>query len=262
MKITHFGTATTLLEVGGVRFLTDPVFDPNGTKHDFGFGFGSTKEYATAESEDAIGPVDAVLLSHDQHGDNLDARGRDVLARAPRVITTRSAVRRLRAGDGDKDRILGLAPFETIEVTSADGTSRVRVTGTPARHGPPLSLPFVGEVTGFVLEWDGQKRGCVYITGDTVFYKGVTEVASRFDVAVAVVHLGCASWGPLRFTMNASEAETFARTFPKATLVPVHYEGWTHFKEKRADVERVFADAKLDERLAWLDLGVARDLDC
>ena len=256
MRITHYGTATTLIEIGGVRLLTDPVFDPSGTKHDFGFGFGSTKEYATAKGEGALGRIDAVLLSHDQHGDNLDAGGRQLLAEAPLVITTRSAARRL----ADHPHVVGLAPWQTFAVENEGAT--VRVTGTPARHGPPLSLPFVGEVTGFVLEWDGQKRGCVYITGDTVFYRGVEDVASRYDVAVAVVHLGCASWGPLRFTMNAREAETFARTFPRATMVHVHYEGWSHFMEGRADVERVLADAHLEERAAWLEPGVARELAC
>lgn len=70
-----------------------------------------------------------------------------------------------------------------------------------------------------------------------MFYGGIRDVAAKFEVAIAIVHLGCASWGPLRFTMNAREGETFARTFPKATLLPVHYEGWTHFKEKRSDVK-------------------------
>ena len=130
MKITHYGTATLLIEVGGLRLLTDPVFDPKGTKHDFGFGFGSTKAYVTAKNEDAIGEIDAVLLSHDQHGDNLDARGREVLARAPRVVTTRAAARRL----GDAARVIGLAPFESTEIIKGD--AKVRITGTPARHGP------------------------------------------------------------------------------------------------------------------------------
>jgi L-ascorbate metabolism protein UlaG (beta-lactamase superfamily) len=196
-----------------------------------------------------------VLLSHDQHGDNLDVRGRELLAKAPKVITTRAAKGRLGKSD---ERIIGLAPFETSEIVRGD--TKVRVTGTPARHGPPLSLPLVGEVTGFVIEWEGQK-GCVYITGDTVFYGGIIGVAARFDVAIAIVHLGCASWGPFRFTMNAREAETFASTFPRATLVPVHYEGWSHFKEKRADVDRVFAAANLTSRLTWLEPGVPRILE-
>lgn len=256
LRITHFGTATVLIEIGEVRLLTDPVFDPAGTRHHFGPGFDSTHLEASARFEDAVGDVDAVLLSHDQHGDNLDARGREIMARAPRIVTTRAAARRL----AKSRRAVGLAPFETTEIVG-DAT-KVRVTGTPARHGPPLSLPFVGAVTGFVLEWEGQERGCLYVTGDTVFYRGLADVAARFDVAVAIVHLGCASWGPLRFTMNAREAETFARTFPRATLVPVHYDGWTHFKETRADVERVFAGAAQGARLTWLERGVARELAC
>jgi L-ascorbate metabolism protein UlaG (beta-lactamase superfamily) len=257
LRLTHFGTATLLIEVAGLRLLTDPVFDPAGTTYNFGPGFDSTKKDAPAGSQRDVGAIDAVLLSHDQHGDNLDTLGRELVASVPRVVTTRAAKRRLGGGE----RIVALAPFESTDVVGVNG-ARLRVTGTPARHGPPLSLPFVGEVTGFVLEWEGQERGCVYITGDTVFYGGVEDVAARFDVAVAVVHLGCASWGPLRFTMNAREAETFARTFPRAQLVPVHYEGWTHFKEKRADVDRVFAAAGLEHRLAWLEPGVARELDC
>jgi len=257
VKLTHLGTATLLIEIGGLRLLTDPVFDPSGTKHAMGWGFASTKEYATPKEEDALGPIDAILLSHDQHGDNLDTRGREVLAHAPRVITTRSAVRRLGEDGG---RVVGLAPFETTELVK--GETKLRITGTPCRHGPPLSLPFVGEVTGFLLEWEGQKRGPVYITGDTVFYGGITDVASRFDVGVAIMHLGCAAWGPLRFTMNAREATTFAAAFPRATLVPVHYDGWTHFKEGRADFERAFESANVSERVTWLDKGVARTIDC
>lgn len=261
MRLTHLGTATLLIEIGELRLLTDPVFDPAGTKHDFGFGFGSTKEYETAASAAEVTGVDAVLLSHDQHGDNLDARGREVMARAPRILTTPAAERRLRrAGSAGAGSIEGLAPFQSTELVK--GTTRLRITSTPARHGPPLSLPFVGAVTGFVLEWEGQTRGSVYITGDTVFYGGVEQVAERFDVGVAVVHVGCASWGPMRFTMNAREAATFARTFPRATLVPVHYDGWTHFKEKRVDVERELEGAGARERLVWLDPGVACDVAC
>jgi L-ascorbate metabolism protein UlaG (beta-lactamase superfamily) len=62
--------------------------------------------------------------------------------------------------------------------------------------------------------------------------------------------------------MNAREGVTFARKFPRATLVPVHYDGWSHFKETRADVERAFEAAGIRERTTWLEPGVARELDC
>jgi hypothetical protein len=36
-----------------------------------------------------------------------------------------------------------------------------------------------------------------------------------------------------------------------ATVIPLHFEGWEHFSESRADVERAFAAAGLSDRLQW-----------
>src|SRR5207253_10132744 len=121
--------------------------------------------------------------------------------------------------------------FASLPVDGPNEAS-VRVTATPARHGPPLSTPIVGDVIGFVLE---HRAGALYVTGDTVMYSGVRAVAERFPkVSVIVAHLGAASYGPLRFTMNAKEAVDLAGLFPDAKIVPVHYEGWSHFKQSRA----------------------------
>jgi len=259
MRLTYFGTATLLVELGGVRLLTDPVFDPAGTTHVFAPTFQSTKTYATAAAAGDLPDVDAVLLSHDQHGDNLDAAGRAVLSRAPRVVTTEAAAKRLARRSGARGELVGLAPF--AETTVTRGSSSVTVVAAPARHGPPLSLPLVGCVVGFVVRAAGRT---LYITGDTVLFRGVHEVAARFDVDVVVAHLGAAHYGPFRFTMNAAEAVALASLFPRARIVPVHYEGWTHFRETRADVDRAFssapAGASLAERLVWLEPGIAREL--
>ena len=49
LTITHIGVATMLLEIGSIRVLTDPVFDPAGGRYSFGWGTGSTK--LTAEQQ-------------------------------------------------------------------------------------------------------------------------------------------------------------------------------------------------------------------
>jgi L-ascorbate metabolism protein UlaG (beta-lactamase superfamily) len=250
ITITHLGTATTILEVDGVRLVTDPVFDPPGAKWSFGWGMTSTMTAAVAKPASDIGAVDAVLLSHDQHGDNLDHSGRVFLKEVKQVVTTNAAAKRLGA---DGVRVIGLAPFSSIAIKGAS-EARLRITATPARHGPPLSTPFVGDVIGFVLE--GDEGSAVYVTGDTVFYTGVEEVAKRFTVQYVIAHLGCAKYGPLRFTMNAEDAVKLARVFPSATIVPIHYDGWTHFKESRATVEGAFAQAALTDRVKWLERGV------
>jgi L-ascorbate metabolism protein UlaG (beta-lactamase superfamily) len=70
LSITHIGTSTMLLEIGALRLLTDPVFDPAGGRYCFGWGTGSTKLSGPTIAPDHVGPLDAVLLSHDHHEDN------------------------------------------------------------------------------------------------------------------------------------------------------------------------------------------------
>ena len=84
IRITHVGGPTALLEIGGWRILTDPTFDPPGRRYAFGWGTSSRKLTGPAVAPDALGPVDAVLLTHDHHGDNLDDLGRTLLPRASR----------------------------------------------------------------------------------------------------------------------------------------------------------------------------------
>src|SRR5687768_11748373 len=81
-RITHIGGPTVLLEVEGWRLLTDPTFDPPGGSYNFGWGTGSRKTAGPAIDASDVGPVDAVLLSHDQHDDNLDPAGRALLPAA------------------------------------------------------------------------------------------------------------------------------------------------------------------------------------
>lgn len=256
-RLTHIGAATVLLEIGSMRLLTDPVFDPAGGRYSFGWGTGSTKLEAPAAQVEAIGRIDAVLLSHDQHQDNLDRAGRALLPRAGRVITTVPGARRL-GGNAE-----GLEPWASVELVGSDGL-RVRVMATPARHGPPLSRPFVGQVVGFMLEWEGQQHGALYISGDTVWFRGVAEVGRRFSVGTALLHLGGVRfplYGPVRFTFGGAGAAKAVRALAPHTVVPIHYDGWQHFRESRAASERAFSAAGLAERVVWLAKGVATELE-
>src|SRR5471030_1435020 len=97
VRITHIGGPTVLIEVGGWRLLTDPTFDPPGKRYNFGWGTSSRKLSGPAISANEIGSIDAVLLSHDHHEDNLDPAGRALLPAAGTVITTEAGARRLGA---------------------------------------------------------------------------------------------------------------------------------------------------------------------
>jgi L-ascorbate metabolism protein UlaG (beta-lactamase superfamily) len=250
VRFTYVGGPTLLIEIAGLRLLTDPTFDPAGAEIRSGT-YVLQKTEGPAIPAGHVGHLDAVLLSHDHHFDNLDAAGRQVLAAADRVLTTDAAATRLGG------RAAAVAPWQRLELAGAEGT--LRITGTPARHGPAHLDR--GPVTGFVLESDGAPT--IYLSGDTVWYDGVAEVAARYPVSIAVLFLGAArveAVGPWNLTFTAEEAVEAARAFARATIVPLHYEDWKHFSESRADIERAFRGAGLADRLVWLPRGRATEI--
>ena len=164
-RVTYLGGPTYLIEIGRFRIVTDPGFDPQGTERSEGPGHVLTKVMAPPIPVDKIGPVDLVLLSHAQHLDNLDNAGRSLLAKVGTTITTPASAAMKLPGKNVK----GLATWQSAEVTNAAG-QRLKVTAMPAVHtSNPDLREAVGEVTGFMLEWEGQPGGPFYISGDTVW---------------------------------------------------------------------------------------------
>jgi L-ascorbate metabolism protein UlaG (beta-lactamase superfamily) len=258
VRLTHVGGPTVLIEFAGWRLLTDPTFDPPGRRYAFGWGTSSRKVAGPAVPAGEIGPLDAILLTHDHHEDNLDPAGRALLPGARTVITTAAGARRLGAG------ARGLAPWESLTL-EAPGRPSIEVMATPCRHGPPLSRPIVGDVIGFVLRWEGQADGALWISGDTVLYPGVLEVAERVRVGLALLHLGGVRFGvtgPLRYTLTGADAVRLCEAVKPHTVVPVHYEGWSHFADGRDGAERAFAGAPaaVRDRVRWLDPGQPAEL--
>lgn len=242
IAVTYIGGPTVRLDVAGLRLLTDPTFDGRGVYE--GATSTLTKLRGPALDAAAVGHVDAVLLSHDHHVDNLDHAGRALLASVHRVLTTPLGASRLGAG------AIGLEPWQSTELASSEGGA-LRITATPARHGPAGGDR--GPVTGFVLT-RGDTGPAVYVSGDTVWFEGVAEVVRRFDIVIAVLFMGAArvaATGAAAITMTAADGVQFARACPGATIVPVHFEDWAHFSEHGDTIQRAFEAAGLAQRLRW-----------
>ena len=249
--LTLIGGPTVLIELAGFRLLTDPTFDAPGRYEARGITLEKTRGPAIAA--DSVGRIDAVLLSHDQHFDNLDRAGRTLLDRAGRTFTTQAGAARLGGA------VIGLAPWETATLEGA-GTARLSVTATPARHGPPGIEPISGEVIGFVLGLD-QPGDAIYVTGDTVWYEGVAEVARRFRPRLVILFAGAARpRGPFHVTMDNNDAIETAHAFPGARMIAVHNDGWLHFTESQAAFVQAFTTLGLASRLETLEPGRRAEL--
>jgi L-ascorbate metabolism protein UlaG (beta-lactamase superfamily) len=249
LTLTLIGGPTALIEIDGFRLLTDPTFDVPGTyqlQH-----VKLEKLSGPALSVDSIGEIDAVLLSHDQHADNLDESGKHFLPKAKRVLTTVVGAKRL-GGHAE-----GLVPWATTELTK--GGRSLTITATPARHGPAGIEPLAGDVIGFVL---APKEGRpIYISGDTVWYDGVADVAQRFKAGVVMPFAGAAQTrGPFHLTMDTNDTIETARAFPDAVIAPLHTDGWAHFKQNAQDLRVSFDALGFGPRLTLLTPGVATSI--
>lgn len=262
INVTYIGTATVLLEIDGLRILTDPVFDPAGSSQvthvQPNLEFGLYKEQSAALQPAELGAIDLVLLSHDDHYDNLDAAGRAFLPHAKQVLTTESGRQRLQQQGASN--VQGLAEWQSITVNTPQGLP-LTITAVPAQHGPVELLPIIGEVIGFVLEYPAFEHGPIYISGDTVLFDGITAIAERYAVGTVFLHVGAAQFaptGPTLFTFDAAQAVQAAQLLKPQRLIPIHFDGWQHFSQGQAEIDQAFAESAIQPH--WLDLGISTKL--
>lgn len=254
--ISVLGGPTTVVDIAGRRIVMDPTFDPPG-EHGY-----LTKLTGPAVDADALGPVDAVLVSHDQHPDNFDDAGRRLALAAPLVLTHPGAAGRL----GPPAH--GLAAWESYEFVG--GAGPLVVQAIPAVHGPADGQRDAGgyvncEVTGFVLSGPGLPT--VYLSGDNASITAVHDVAARVGpVDVAVIFAGAARvpskerGRPL--TMTGARAAAAAELLGATTVIPAHVDGWAHFSEGVDDFVTAFDQAgfggvvRVADNGKWIDLAV------
>ncbi|MEU1476712.1 MBL fold metallo-hydrolase [Streptomyces sp. NPDC001668] len=243
--VTVLGGPTAVIDLGGLRIVSDPTFDDPGPQ-----GY-LTKTAGPAVDEDAVGPVDLVLVSHDTHPDNLDARGRAFAEAAPLVLAGPVTAGRLGSP------AVGLAPWAGHSLSRPDGGGDLTVLAVPAVHGPEDAERDPDgnvncEVIGFVLS--GQGLPTVYVSGDNASIRTVTEISRRVpDIDVALLHAGSARV-PAKFegrplSLDGHRAAAAAAVLDADTVIPAHYDGWAHFSEGLPELELAFHEAGLSSVL-------------
>jgi L-ascorbate metabolism protein UlaG (beta-lactamase superfamily) len=245
------GGPTTVVDFGGRRILMDPTFDEPGP-HDY-----LKKMVGPAISADALGALDAVLVSHDQHPDNFDDEGRRVALAAPLLLTNPGAAARL------GPPAIGLEPFDSYQLPAAGGAKAITVQAVPAVHGPADGQRDAGghvncEVTGFVLTGTGLPT--VYLSGDNASIAAVKDIAERVGpVDVAVIFAGAARvpakerGRPL--TMTGQRAAAAAEVLGARLVIPAHVDGWAHFSEGVGEVGVAFDESGILDLLAVAPYG-------
>lgn len=232
--LTYIGGPTAILEYAGLRFVTDPTFDPPQSYSEPG-ETTLVKTGAPGLSRADLGTIDAVLLSHHSHKDNLDNEGLELIATGIPTLSTREAASDLFGGS-----VIGLDSWEPHDLGA------VTVTAVPALHGPPGSERLVGTVTGFVLESPGERT--IYVSGDNASLGLVEQIADRFStIDIAVLFAGAVRVPGINglLTLSAIDATVAARTLGASRVVGLHVEDWEHFTENANDFAAAFSGTGL-----------------
>ncbi|KAF5695229.1 zinc-dependent hydrolase (beta-lactamase superfamily) [Fusarium denticulatum] len=263
VAVTHITTATAILDIDGVKFITDPIFDEAPQSHDRSqvIGLKPGEFFLTMQEGPTISIrqlpiIDCVLLSHEDHVDNLDDTGRQLLA-GRRVITTPDGAKNLSEYPGT----CAIAPWQTSKFRL--GGEEWSITGVPCVHVPG------GQVTGFLLHKESfgyspdGRPNVVYFTGDTVFMEDeFRKLREKYYVVVALTNLGQAMLpspksptGFVQITMGGEDAVKMMEILEADMLVPMHFESWTHFTQDGKALEEVFTSGGLGNKVIWLSLG-------
>jgi L-ascorbate metabolism protein UlaG (beta-lactamase superfamily) len=200
-RITFLGHSTVLLELDGLRILTDPILRTRVGP--------LVRAHAPVAREHWTG-IDAVLVSH-SHWDHLDPGSLELVGAGTRVLVPRGLGGRLRARGFER---------VTEVVPGAETTlGGVRIETVPAAHhgfGPPVGPTELS--VGYLV------RGSqgLYFAGDTALFAGMAELAGHVDVALLPVW----GWGPRAQTSEHLDPLDAARALAlirPRVAVPIHW---------------------------------------
>ncbi len=200
LRVRYVGHATVLLDLPGVRLLTDPFLRPR---------LGPLRRHGPTPTPAALGPIDVVLISH-AHPDHFDPESLRAVEGDPLVVVPR--------GLGAAVRRAGLQPREVVVDEPVAIAPGVSVLAVRARHWRWPTAPAAASI-GYVIEGPG--RHGIYFAGDTSRFRGMVELAERVDVALLPV----GTWGPHLSPghLGPRSAAEAARDLGARYAIPIHW---------------------------------------
>jgi L-ascorbate metabolism protein UlaG (beta-lactamase superfamily) len=214
LRVTWLGHSTMLLEVDGVRILTDPVFGDRASPVSF---MGPKRFHPVPAPIADLPPIDVMLLSHD-HYDHLCRSSVTELAHRPlTVVTALGVATHLEAYGMPAGRIHELDWHENLELPG------VRFTATPAQHfsGRGLGDRNATLWASWVIETERHK---LFFSGDTGLFDGFTAIGEQygpFDLTMLEIGAYHPAWGTIH--LGPENALTAHQRLQGRVLMPVHW---------------------------------------
>ena len=199
-RLTFLGHSTVLVDLDGVRVLTDPML---------GHMAGAIRRQWPVASQTGLADLAAVFISHG-HWDHLDMSSLRGLPGAPALVVPVGLGR----------LVAKAAPGIVHEVRPGDRLQfgGLTIEAVHAEHGRRRSLFTTSEEALGVLITGSSG---VYFAGDTELFPAMTDLAGRVEVALLPV----GGWGPRLGAghMDPGRAAEAAGRISPAVAIPIHW---------------------------------------
>ncbi|MCE9575717.1 MAG: MBL fold metallo-hydrolase [Deltaproteobacteria bacterium] len=216
LRITWLGHSTMLLELDGLRVLTDPVFGERASPVSFA---GPKRFHAPPATIAELPPLDAVLLSHDHFDHLCKASVRALAALRVPIVTSLGVGAHLEAYGVDPALITELDWWETHTLPGG----ALAFTATPAQHFSGRGITGRNRTlwSSWVIETANRR---VFFSGDTGLTDEFAAIAARyapFDVTMLEIGAWNAAWGQIH--LGPENALRAFAMLGGGTLLPVHW---------------------------------------
>jgi L-ascorbate metabolism protein UlaG (beta-lactamase superfamily) len=216
LRVTWLGHSTVLIEIDGVRVLTDPVWGPRASPSRLA---GPKRFQPVPVALRAMPPLDVVIVSHD-HYDHLDYPTiRELAKRDVPFVTSLGVGAHLEAWGVRPERIVELDWWESHTLPNTD----LVVTAAPSQHfsGRGLKDRNATLWSSLVVR---SARHAVFFSGDTGLtteYQSIRERLGPFDLVMLEVGAFHPAWGDIH--LGPENALKALRLLGGGPFLPVHW---------------------------------------
>jgi L-ascorbate metabolism protein UlaG (beta-lactamase superfamily) len=212
--LTFINHATVLVEIDGVRILTDPTYNHS-------VGIIAPRMQKPGIPFDQLPQIDFILISHNDY-DHLSLRT------LRRLRKQHQSTVLVPVGDGKYARKSGFTSVVEMDVWDSHDAGGVTIRCVPAKHKSSRRLFQRNKrlCCGYIIERNGKS---VFFAGDTGYGEHFREIGERHHPGVALLPIGGykpASWLS-KTHLDPHNAITAFLDIGAEILVPIH---WGTFK--------------------------------